>query len=309
MNQLGLLLGRSRHNEDVLYLRLAEPLGQALSAFDFHNHRIRVYETSAEPFLSSELATELVGELADGERFSKLTVYAADDDEAWAVGGYSREGVLRGFFADGSDAVLWTRYSDDERATESNADEHERILGIAKTKMTESAQPEEVDRPQAAVPDPYRLRSASPSDAAAISQLMTSVFDEYPSSMTEEHLSKQIATHRSIFRVVEGPEQQLVAAAAAEIDFRRHSAEITDCVTHPDARGQGLSTAAVQALHGDLRSRYRVDALYSLARSVDTGINCVLARLGYDYTGRLVNNCRMPDGWESMNVWTRRLAP
>jgi hypothetical protein len=38
-------------------------------------------------------------------------------------------------------------------------------------------------------------------------------------------------------------------------------------------------------------------------------VNCAFAKLGYKYTGRLVNNCRMPTGWESMNVWCKTSSP
>ena len=49
----------------------------------------------------------------------------------------------------------------------------------------------------------------------------------------------------------------------------------------------------------------RIHDLYTLARADEVGMNCVFAKLGYAYTGRLVNNCRMPNGWESMNIWCK----
>ncbi len=50
-----------------------------------------------------------------------------------------------------------------------------------------------------------------------------------------------------------------------------------------------------------------ISDFYTLARACEVSMNCVFAKLGYGYTGRLVNNCRMPTGWESMNVWCKRM--
>lgn len=301
MNILEPLLGRRGWGEEagVMHLRLPDPLATHLTAFDFHNRRVKVYDAEASTFLSSEIFEHLVYEIEEGSRFSKLTVYAGDGDEvdaSWAAAGFVHEGTIAGFHQDDRDARLWSRFAEGGRGVETDPDEHRRVLDLALSNIEPgSARPEQ----------PTRLANAN--DAEPIARLLQAVFAEYPSDLSAEHLAKQIATHRTVFRVVEDSETGLVAAASAELDLRRQTAEITDCVTHPDARGRGLSTALVTALQTDLVARYRITAAYSLARALEPGINRVLARLGYEWQGRLVNNCRMPTGWESMNVWSRML--
>ena len=56
----------------------------------------------------------------------------------------------------------------------------------------------------------------------------------------------------------------------------------------------------------DIADLYGITDLYTLARADEIGMNCVFRKLGYDFCGRLVNNCRMPNGWESMNVWCKQ---
>ncbi len=47
--------------------------------------------------------------------------------------------------------------------------------------------------------------------------------------------------------------------------------------------------------------------LYSLSRAINPGINKVLSRLKYNYTGRLINNCDICGGYEDMNIWVKCL--
>jgi RimJ/RimL family protein N-acetyltransferase len=61
-------------------------------------------------------------------------------------------------------------------------------------------------------------------------------------------------------------------------------------------------------LEDDMFGDFGIRDLYTLARADEVGMNRALARLGYAYTGRLVNDCRMPNGWESLNVWCKCLG-
>jgi beta-lysine N6-acetyltransferase len=38
------------------------------------------------------------------------------------------------------------------------------------------------------------------------------------------------------------------------------------------------------------------------------GMNAVLYQLGYNYCGRLMNNCYIYDKLENMNMWVKNLA-
>lgn len=305
MNHLNMMLrASSRRGQDapVRHVRLGDPLGSALSTFDFHNKRIKLYDVMAATFIGSEPARDVLDELENGGSFSKLTLYVRDapgsNDEKWTEAGFRKEGVIRSFYEDDSDAELWTRYANEERATPADVEAMGDALAIAKTK----------DNAYAALPQGWQTRPALADDAETIAGILDDTFDEYFREISAESLNRRIATSRTVIRLVEDQDRRTLATAAARLDVGRGTAQITDCVTLPDLRCKGLSTAAVNALQKDLAGRSRVGSVYALARSREVGMNCVLHRLGYEHTGTLINEVRMPSGWESMNLWCRGLA-
>lgn len=153
--------------------------------------------------------------------------------------------------------------------------------------------------------DDFQCEPGFPRDAEEIAGLMSSTFREYPDPITPEGVARAIDDGTRHFRVVRDRSRAIVASASAEIDAARRSAELTDCATVPSARGKGLMSVILQALEGDLDRDLGIRSHYTLARADETAMNCAFAKLGWLYTGRLVNNCRMPNGWESMNIWCR----
>lgn len=47
--------------------------------------------------------------------------------------------------------------------------------------------------------------------------------------------------------------------------------------------------------------------VFSLARASSFGMNAVLYHSGYQYGGRLINNCFIAEGLENMNIWCKQL--
>jgi putative beta-lysine N-acetyltransferase len=135
---------------------------------------------------------------------------------------------------------------------------------------------------------------------------LRAVFTDYPSSLAPEHLCRLVSTGASFFVTARDQKGTLVATMSAEIDKAHGSAEMTDCATRPDHRGRGLMPYLLATLEREVPERFAIQDFYTIARADPLAINAVFARQGYDYTGRLVNNCRMPNGWESMNVWCKQ---
>ena len=44
-----------------------------------------------------------------------------------------------------------------------------------------------------------------------------------------------------------------------------------------------------------------------MARARSYGMNAVFHGMGYEFMGRLVNNCDIFGAYEDMNIWVRRL--
>ncbi|NNF04895.1 MAG: GNAT family N-acetyltransferase, partial [Rhodothermales bacterium] len=286
-----MLITRPGRDNDRRHIRFPEPLNDRLALVDEHNGRIKLYGSEASDF-DSEAGSELISSFEASDDFSKMIVYSDSSDETgWEDIDFRFEGTIRGFFFDGSDARMWARFGSEERATEADKKAHDGIVETAREKAGGAV--------TEIVPDEFTVSRAGPNDAEPIANLMQSVFEDYSEDISEERLKQLIGRGGAAFRTVKTETGRIVASAAVRLDLGRRNGEVTDCVTHPDHRGRGLMAALLKGLEKDASTRFGVTDLYSLSRSGEAGMNIVLARSGYEYTGRLVNNCRMPDGLES----------
>ena len=100
----------------------------------------------------------------------------------------------------------------------------------------------------------------------------------------------------------------IVAAASIELHAADLAAELTDCATVVSHRGRGLMTHLLRYLEQELERRSYLCA-YTMARARSFGMNAVFHDMGYEFMGRLVNNCDIYGTYEDMNIWVRRLTP
>jgi putative beta-lysine N-acetyltransferase len=264
------------------------------AVLDPFNRRLKVFELSASDLGASlPLTPEPVEELVIG----KVTAYALPGEcRAWEEMGFRQEAVIRGFYPESVDAHLWAAYPNPDRLSCHKEGVHQAGVVIAESKPVLAS--------HELLPG-YECRVAEPTDAGEIASLMSLIFPVYPSPIDESVIEEQIRTLANHFRLVVDPTGDTVAVASAEIDHQRSSAEMTDCATRPDCRGRGLMVHLLAELEADLARLFGLTDLYTIARADEIAMNCVFSKLGYDFTGRLVNNCRMPNGWESMNVWCK----
>jgi len=264
--------------------------------FDPRNRRLKLYGLTAKECREPAVAAWRDGLRTCPDLYTKLIVYGRPDAElAWVAAGFQFEGVIRGYFADGGDAQIWVAFGDEERSDAPRDAEHDRTVELAESKPIITP----------AAPAGLDCRRAAPDDAAAIVALMDETFDDYPTPIAAEVLAAQIEDGSNVFRCLTDDDGGLVASASAEIDHRRLSAELTDCATHPAHRGAGHMAYLLYRLEQDMERDLGITDLYTLARADEVGMNCVFGKLGFAWTGRLVGNCRMPNGWESMNIWCK----
>lgn len=62
------------------------------------------------------------------------------------------------------------------------------------------------------------------------------------------------------------------------------------------------------ALETDLR-RLNYVCAYTLARAPSYGMNAAFHSLGYEFNGRMINNCDIYGDFEDMNLWVKDLRP
>jgi putative beta-lysine N-acetyltransferase len=264
--------------------------------FDPRNRRLKLYRIAADDLQGPALRFWKDGLDAATCPYTKLIVYGLPGDEmAWVRRGYVREGVILGYFADGHDAWIWSAFAPGGRDEAPRDDRHDEIVALAADKPT-------VEPPR---PEGFRCRRAGVDDAEVISALLQEVFPRYPTPTDPAAVRARIEQVSNVYRLALDGDGNLAAAASAEIDHRRRSAELTDCATRPEHRGAGLMAWLLRQLEQDMEREFAITDLYTIARADEVGMNCVFSKLGWIYTGRLVNNCRMPGGWESMNLWCR----
>lgn len=211
--------------------------------------------------------------------------------------GFNHEAVVDGFFADGSDAHLYSCFLDAQRGRQNPNERVHECLRLAQDKEAAAFE----------IPAAMTARRAMSNDAQALHEFLARHFDDYPTPIDANYLANEMQRQETYFRVCMY-NGEIVASASAEIDHENKNAEISDCATRSDVRGKGIVSALVQQIERDVNALFGITDFYSLARAGEIGMNCAFAKCGYTYKGRLVNNCRMPNGWESIHVWCRSFA-
>jgi putative beta-lysine N-acetyltransferase len=141
---------------------------------------------------------------------------------------------------------------------------------------------------------------------AEIAQIFAQSFAAYPFPVYDPvYLRECMQTHVLFF----GAEAhgRIAALASSEMDKRAGHVEMTDFITLPDFRGQGLAGLLLMAMESKMRS-VGLQTAFSIARSESLGINTVFARHGYTYRGRLIQNTCFNGRLEDMNIWSKSLG-
>lgn len=273
------------------------PGWEAVLLVDPVNERVKLkrYQFEHEEGLA-DLGEYLLS-LARKEGFGKVLAEVREQDWEQFLGrGFSPEGIIPGYYQ-GDPAYTLSYFTDPQRQSSSQLEHENAVLERVLT-APEGAAP--------AVKEGYTLEEATPQDAREMAAVFARVFTSYPTPLTDPlYLTELMETEEGLFRLVR-QSGRLVSAAAAEVDWVNRNAEMTNCATLPEYRGEGLMAAMLADLEREM-SRREVPCLFSIARATSTGMNLVLRRLGYQYRGRLINNCHIMGGFEDMNIWVKQL--
>ena len=264
---------------------------------DQYNQRLRVLNYSAEDVGPLVLALR---KLADANGFDKIIVMASHDDwQGFLRFGYVLEAVLE-YYHGGDDAFIVSKFRSQERLDAPSLMDETLVI-----EQITAAVP--VGSSRKPLPEGYSIRLARREDIFALLELYTEIFDSYPSPLKHASYLEHIFQKESLFAVCVH-DGAVVAAASAELMPKKRAAELTDCATRKEARGKGLMSHLLLTLEEELCRRTYVCA-YTMARGRSFGMNSVFHNLGYEYTGRLINNCDIYGAYEDMNIWVKDLRP
>ncbi|RSD26323.1 putative beta-lysine N-acetyltransferase [Mesobacillus subterraneus] len=275
-------------------ITLSERTFRTAIYLDQLNKRVRVDDYSgslldvldkAEQFAEEEKADKLIIR-GRREHFTQLLQR-----------GYRYEASIDGYFL-GSDCLFFSKFLSDERKACPHWTEED---GIIKN-VYHLAEPSKTITP----PKEYALKKMDESDAHALSELYSTVFQIYPTPLNNpEYIVKTMQEGTIYYGFVFNG--QVVSAASAEVNHFYKNAELTDCATLKEHRKHGLMKILLVQLEQEL-IQHGIFCAYSIARALSFGMNAVLYQLGYSYRGRLVNNVYIYDKMENMNVWVKDLA-
>lgn len=210
--------------------------------------------------------------------------------------GFVLEGVIQGYFC-GETAYCCSYYYEPGRADSGREEQEDEIIRKALASQG-NYQPREQNS--------FIIREVTEEDAEVISFLFQSVFTSYPTPMDDVQYVSDVMNNKVFFKAAQA-DDKIVSIASADLNKKFLNAEITDCVTLQEYRGKGMLTALISSLEQDLKSLgYRT--LFSLSRADTPGINIALSKLGYNYEGRMKNNCFIMGKLEDMNIWVKQLT-
>lgn len=242
---------------------------------------------------ASELTSEWTA-LADSYKLEKIWLWSLPEDAAGFLRcGFRLEGILeRNSFRKPSVSLAF--YLNPSRAESKYLQLEDKIL------LQVSGKP--VSR-SLSLPSGFRMRLLNPADCYAISALLGKVFSTYPTPVTNPlYIKKQMDKGCLFAGVFKNRKLVSMAAAYPEKDLMR--CEITDCATLEKYRGLSLTEKIIPLLEAQILKKGDY-TLYSLARARSWGINRIFFKLGYEYRGRLLNNCTIAGGFEDMNLWVK----
>ncbi|MBW7876875.1 MAG: putative beta-lysine N-acetyltransferase [Candidatus Cloacimonetes bacterium] len=262
--------------------------------FDHYNKRLKIVDYEAKDYRAMLLR---MAWLADQNGFTKIFVKAVHEDfQQFLSHGYMMEGLIKYYFQ-GQDAYILSRFSSQKRVRSDSL--------IEEAKMVEKLVYNAPVRDPRTLPAEFRIVQAKEQDIPDLVVIYRQVFETYPSPLTNPDYIKASMERNVIYRLAYLGDRA-VAAASAEMDLKHSNAEMTDCATIPEVQGKGLMQHLLMALEKDLVD-YKVHSAYTLARAVSFGMNRVFFRLGYEFCGRLINNCDIFGQFEDMNIWVKRL--
>lgn len=258
---------------------------------DPYNSRARLFDYQGD----AEKTISAMNQICRRHQFGKLvcTVHPRDD-RSFVDHGFLQEGAISGFFK-GEDADCFSCFFDPQREKSEFLSTENEIISYCATDDPEDDFPKISEG----------IRTAQKEDAEKIAGLFREVFPFYPTPMDRPEYVKKMMDQDVLFKVLER-DGVLASVASADMNQKFLHAEITDCATRTSFRGKGYLNQMVFSLENDLRTLGYLTA-FSLARARSFGMNIVLSKRGYKYSGRHINNCRIMNGFEDMNIWVKRL--
>lgn len=273
---------------------IKQPEFTAQLFFDYSNERLLVNDFSG----NIDDLLRAISKYVEKYSFTKIIIKTRPQHwQELLSKGLELEAIFKSYF-NGIDCYAMAFYKETKRRTSHYwVQENDILISVLeKDRKSDLATP----------PSTYHFRRATKEDVVQLSSLYDHIFKLYPTPMNQPEYIHYQMNSGNIFYLVEH-NKQIVSAASADINKTFNHAELTDCATLPEHRKYGLMKKILSFLEADLKQQ-GITCVFSIARALSYGMNAALYQLGYEYGGRMINNCYIFDKMEDMNVWTKDLS-
>lgn len=172
-------------------------------------------------------------------------------------------------------------------------------------RVIETAQTADASEVEKELPAEFTLHRLGYDDVPELASIYHDVFQFYPFPIhRESYLRETMASDVIYFGVRQ--EGKLVAVSSADVDKKNSSAEMTDFATLKAFRGHNLSYFLLKRMLEEIKA-IDLKVVYTIARAKSYGMNKTFGRHGFEFSGTLINNTRIGDSIESMNVWYKEI--
>lgn len=276
---------------------ITEKIGSSTIQHGSNNARIYLMK------LASEDAPQIIDHLEDLAKFNGYSKFFAkiseDQAKQFIDRGFKTEAKIPGFYNGKEDAWFLSKYYDKKRASV-DLTTSETIKSNIETALKKSK-----SNANRCLPDGFEFRKLEERDAEDLAELYKVVFKTYPFPIHDPSFIKQVMKDYVIyFGIFDG--DRLVSASSCETDEKSQNVEMTDFATHPEYRGKSFGTILLNEMEKYMR-KHKYLCTYTIARAMSAAMNITFAKLGYKFSGTLINNTNISGKIESMNVWYKSL--
>jgi len=272
-----------------------ERLGNSYIQHGTFNDRIYLMKLSCKDYPD---ITNRLDNLAGYHGYSKI--FAKVPESAGSLfrkNGYKVEASTPSFYNGEETGLFMGKILKKNRQKSSD---REMIRSVLKTAQEKAALP---DSPT--LPEEMQSRICVPDDAEEMAEAYRHIFETYPFPICDpDYLRETMADNVAYFAVE--CEGKIVSLASSDMYKDDGHVEMTDFATLPEYRRNGLATFLLSVMEEEMRKQ-GLKLSYTIARALSYGMNITFSRMGYQYSGTLLNNTNISGRLESMNVWYKFL--
>lgn len=271
-----------------------EVIGESLIQHGKYNDRIYLLDLNPKdlPALFSNFKL-----LISKNNYSKIIAKVPDKyKKTFLEKGYTEEATVPNFYGGKENMTFLAIYPRKDRKIDKQKLITQKILKVAlkKSKIKEVKLNKQLT-----------FRKLSEEFIPQITKVYDKVFDTYPFPIFEEDYILETMKNNVIYLGVFN-NKDLVGISSCEINYQKSYVEMTDFAILEKFRGKQIALYLLKMMEINMKN-IGIKKAYTMARALSYGMNITFSKMGYEFSGTVVNNANIYGGIESLNIWHKDL--